>query len=117
MSAVGEARSSIAVTRTAEIGATSPVTVGSARDPSRPSALSSLPPHKSRDPAFVEKVQDVVGLYLDPPDKALVPAVPLAVDEKSQLQALDRTQPGLPMKKGRAGTMTHDDKRHGTETG
>ena len=58
------------------------------------------------------KVQDVVGLYLDPPDKALV----LAVDEKSQIQALDRTQPGLPLKKGRAGTMTHDDKRHGTTT-
>ena len=58
------------------------------------------------------KVQDVVGLYLDPPDKALV----LAVDEKSQIQALDRTQPGLPLKKGRAGTMTHDYKRHGTTT-
>src|SRR5882762_8143638 len=59
---------------------------------------------------FVDKVQDVVGLYLNPPDKALV----LSVDEKSQVQALDRTQPGLPMKKGRAGTMTHDYKRHGT---
>jgi transposase len=55
----------------------------------------------STDKRFVEKVQDVVGLYLDPPDKALV----LAVDEKSQIQALDRTQPGLPLKKGRAGTM------------
>ena len=66
----------------------------------------------SRDKRFVEKVQDIVGLYLDPPDKALV----LAVDEKSQIQALDRTQPGLPLKKGRAGTMTHDDKRHGTTT-
>ena len=66
----------------------------------------------SRDPAFTEKVQDIVGLYLNPPDKALV----LSVDEKSQIQALDRTQPGLPMKKGRAGTMTHDDKRHGTTT-
>jgi transposase len=66
----------------------------------------------SRDPAFAEKVADVVGLYLDPPDKALV----LSVDEKSQIQALDRTQPGLPMKKGRAGTMTHDYKRHGTTT-
>jgi transposase len=54
----------------------------------------------------------VVGLYLDPPDKALV----LAVDEKSQIQALDRTQPGLPLKKGRAGTTTHDYKRHGTTT-
>ncbi len=77
-----------------------------------------LKPHRvrpfklSRDKRFVEKVQDVVGLYLDPPDKALV----LSVDEKSQIQALDRTQPGLPLKKGRAGTMTHDDKRHGTTT-
>lgn len=66
----------------------------------------------SRDPAFTEKVRDIVGLYLNPPDKALV----LSVDEKSQIQALDRTQPGLPMKKGRAGTMTHDYKRHGTTT-
>lgn len=66
----------------------------------------------STDKHFVEKVQDVVGLYLDPPDKALV----LAVDEKSQIQALDRTQPGLPLKKGRAGTITHDYKRHGTTT-
>ena len=66
----------------------------------------------SRDPDFVDKVEDVVGLYLDPPDKALV----LSVDEKSQIQALDRTQPGSPMKKGRAGTMTHDYKRHGTTT-
>jgi len=53
----------------------------------------------SNDPQFTEKVQDIVGLYLDPPDKALV----LCIDEKSQIQALDRTQPGLPMKKGRAG--------------
>jgi transposase len=66
----------------------------------------------SNDKRFVEKVTDVVGLYLDPPDKALV----LSVDEKSQIQALDRTQPGLPLKKGRAGTMTHDYKRHGTTT-
>ena len=66
----------------------------------------------SNDPAFAEKVADVVGLYLDPPDKALV----LSVDEKSQIQALDRSQPGLPMKKGRAGTMTHDYKRNGTTT-
>jgi transposase len=66
----------------------------------------------SRDPAFSDKVQDIVGLYLNPPDKALV----LSVDEKSQIQALDRTQPGLPMKKGRAGTMTHDYKRNGTTT-
>ena len=66
----------------------------------------------SNDKRFVEKVQDIVGLYLDPPDKALV----FSVDEKSQIQALDRTQPGLPIKKGRCGTMTHDYKRHGTTT-
>ena len=66
----------------------------------------------SNDPRFAEKVEDVIGLYLNPPDKALV----LSVDEKSQIQALDRTQPGLPMKKGRAGTMTHDYKRNGTTT-
>lgn len=66
----------------------------------------------SNDKRFVEKVKDIVGLYLDPPDKALV----FSVDEKSQIQALDRTQPGLPMKKGRAGTMTHDYKRNGTTT-
>jgi transposase len=66
----------------------------------------------SRDKQFVEKLYDVVGLYLNPPDKSLV----LSVDEKSQVQALDRTQPGLPMKKGRCGTMTHDYKRHGTTT-
>jgi len=66
----------------------------------------------SRDKHFVEKLCDIVGLYLNPPDKALV----LCVDEKSQIQALDRTQPGLPLKKGRCGTMTHDYKRHGTTT-
>jgi transposase len=66
----------------------------------------------SNDPKFEEKLVDVVGLYLDPPEKALV----LCVDEKSQIQALDRTQPGLPMKNGRCGTMTHDYKRHGTTT-
>jgi len=66
----------------------------------------------SRDRNFAAKVEDVVGLYLNPPDKALV----LCVDEKSQIQALDRTQPGLPMKKGRCGTMTHDYKRNGTTT-
>ena len=66
----------------------------------------------SRDPQFLEKLTDVVGLYLNPPDKALV----LCVDEKSQIQALDRTQPGLPLKKGRCGTMTHDYKRNGTTT-
>ncbi|MDH4154266.1 MAG: IS630 family transposase [Nitrospira sp.] len=66
----------------------------------------------SRDPHFQDKVEDVVGLYLNPPAHALV----LSVDEKSQIQALDRTQPGLPMKKGRCGTMTHDYKRNGTTT-
>ncbi len=77
-----------------------------------------LKPHRvstfkvSNDPRFAEKVEDIVGLYMNPPDKALV----LSVDEKSQIQALDRTQPGLPMKKGRAGTMTHDYKRNGTTT-
>jgi len=77
-----------------------------------------LQPHRikpfklSRDPRFLEKLTDVVGLYLNPPEKALV----LCVDEKSQIQALDRTQPGLPLKKGRCGTMTHDYKRNGTTT-
>ena len=75
-----------------------------------------LKPHLTRgfklsnDKRFVDKLRDVVGLYLSPPDKAMV----LSVDEKSQVQALDRTQPGLPIKKGRADTMTHDYKRHGT---
>jgi len=77
-----------------------------------------LQPHRvrqfklSNDPDFVTKLRDVVGLYVDPPAHAIV----LSVDEKSQIQALDRTQPGLPLKKGRAGTMTHDYKRHGTTT-
>jgi transposase len=77
-----------------------------------------LKPHQvktfklSNDRRFVEKLTDVVGLYLNPPDKAVV----LCVDEKSQIQALDRTQATLPMKKGRAGTMTHDYKRNGTTT-
>jgi transposase len=93
-------------------------------------AAHGLKPHwvrtfkLSNDPKFAAKVQDVVGLgacpraghrpdpWVDPPEHALV----LSVDEKSQIQALDRTQPGLPMKKGRCGTMTHDDKRHGTTT-
>lgn len=66
----------------------------------------------SNDPLFEEKLVDIVGLYLAPPERALV----LAVDEKTQIQALDRTQPGLPIKRGRAGTMTHDYKRHGTTT-
>ena len=78
----------------------------------------NLQPHRletfklSRDKHFVEKLRDVVGLYLSPPEKALV----FSVDEKSQIQALDRSQPGLPMKKGRCGTMTHDYKRNGTTT-
>ena len=77
-----------------------------------------LKPHRvesfkiSRDPNFAAKLEDIVGLYLNPPDHALV----LSVDEKSQIQALDRTQPGLPMKKGRGQTMTHDYKRNGTTT-
>lgn len=77
-----------------------------------------LKPHRvksfklSRDPQFVEKLVDVVGLYLNPPEHGLV----LCCDEKSQMQALDRTQPGLPLKKGRCGTMTHDYVRHGTTT-
>src|SRR5881398_3477864 len=80
--------------------------------------LHNIKPHLSRtfklsrDAKFLEKLSDVVGLYMNPPDKALV----LCVDEKSQIQALDRTQPGLPLKKGRCGTMTHDDKRNGTAT-
>lgn len=77
-----------------------------------------LQPHRvrrfklSNDPDFVAKLRDVVGLYVDPPAHAVV----LSVDEKSQIQALDRTQPSLPLKKGRAGTMTHDYKRNGTTT-
>jgi transposase len=77
-----------------------------------------LQPHRvktfklSRDPKFLEKLTDVVGLYLNPPQQAIV----LCVDEKSQIQALDRTQPTLPLKKGRCGTMTHDYKRNGTTT-
>jgi transposase len=77
-----------------------------------------LQPHRvrqfklSNDPQFAAKLHEIVGLYVDPPDHAVV----LSVDEKSQIQALDRTQPGLPMKKGRAGTVTHDYKRHGVTT-
>jgi transposase len=80
--------------------------------------LHNLKPHLSRtfklsrDPKFIAKLTDVVGLYLNPPQKAIV----LCVDEKSQIQALDRTQPSLPLKKGRCGTMTHDYKRNGTTT-
>ena len=81
-------------------------------------AAHGLQPHRvrqfklSNDPKFAAKLRDIVGLYVDPPAHAVV----LSVDEKSQIQALDRTQPGLPMKKGRAGTMTHDYKRNGTTT-
>ena len=77
-----------------------------------------LQPHRirtfkrSNDPAFAEKVEDIVGLYMDPPSHAVV----LSIDEKSQIQALNRTQPGLPMKPGKCGTMTHDYKRNGTTT-
>ena len=79
---------------------------------------NGLKPHQvayfkvSTDPEFVTKLRDVVGLYVNPPKRAVV----FSVDEKSQIQALDRTQPGLPLKKGRAGTFTHDYKRHGTTT-
>ena len=77
-----------------------------------------LKPHRlesfkiSKDKHFAEKLEDIVGLYLNPPEHAIV----MCVDEKSQIQALDRTQPGLPLKKGRCGTMTHDYKRNGTAT-
>ena len=90
----------------------------SAASVSRHWRANGLKPHivrgfkVSRDPQFVEKLEDIVGLYLSPPEHALV----LCCDEKSQVQALDRTQPGLPLKKGRAATMTHDYKRNGTTT-
>jgi len=90
----------------------------SAASVSRHWRANGLKPHVvrgfkvSRDPKFVEKLEDIVGLYMSPPDHALV----LCCDEKSQVQALDRTQPGLPLKKGRAETMTHDYKRNGTTT-
>ena len=77
-----------------------------------------LKPHRvesfklSNDPRFIEKLEDIVGLYLDPPEHALV----LCCDEKTQIQALDRTQPGLPLKRGRGTTMTHDYKRNGVTT-
>jgi transposase len=81
-------------------------------------AEHDLQPHRlrtfkrSNDPAFAEKLRDIVGLYVDPPAHSLV----LSLDEKSQIQALDRTQPGLPLKPGKCGTMSHDYKRHGTTT-
>ena len=90
----------------------------SAASVSRHWRANGLKPHLvrgfkvSRDPKFVEKLEDIVGLYMSPPEHALV----LCCDEKSQVQALDRTQPGLPLKKGRAQTMTHDYKRNGTTT-
>ncbi len=90
----------------------------SAASVSRHWRANGLKPHLvrgfkiSRDPKFIEKLEDVVGLYLTPPEHAIV----LCCDEKSQVQALDRTQPGLPLKRGRASTMTHDYKRHGTTT-
>jgi transposase len=100
---------------TRKMGATLGVSAASV---SRHWRANGLKPHLvrgfkvSRDPKFVEKLEDIVGLYMSPPEHALV----LCCDEKSQVQALDRTQPGLPMKKGRAGTMTHDYKRNGTTT-
>jgi len=90
----------------------------SAASVSRHWRANGLKPHLvrgfkvSRDPLFVEKLEDIVALYMSPPEHALV----LCCDEKSQVQALDRTQPGLPIKKGRAATMTHDYKRNGTTT-
>ena len=90
----------------------------SAASVSRHWRANGLKPHVvrgfkvSRDPRFVEKLEDIVGLYMSPPEHALV----LCCDEKSQVQALDRTQPGLPLKKGRAATLTHDYKRNGTTT-
>src|SRR5512144_988590 len=96
----------------AKAGGVSPATV------QRIWSARGLKPHLvktfklSNDPQFEEKLVDVVGLYLDPPEKAIV----LCMDETSSVQALDRTQPSLPMVKGRAGTMTHDYKRHGTTT-
>ena len=100
-------------TRTlAPVAGVSPSTVG------RIWRAHGLKPHRvssfklSNDPRFAEKLEDVVGLYLHPPADTIV----LSLDEKCQIQALDRTQPGLPWKKGRCGTMTHDYKRHGTTT-
>lgn len=99
-------------TSMAKVAKVSPSTIG------RIWKEAELKPHHieafklSNDKNFDAKVRDVVGLYLNPPAKAVV----FSVDEKSQIQALDRTQPGLPLKKGRAGTMTHDYKRHGTTT-
>ena len=94
-------------------------TVGiSLRSVQRIWAAHKLQPHRIRtfkrssDPAFAAKLEDIVGLYIAPPKHAIV----LSIDEKSQIQALDRTQPGLPLKPGKAGTMTHDYKRHGTTT-
>jgi transposase len=100
-------------TRTlAQATGVSPATIG------RIWRKNGLKPHRvrqfklSNDPQFAEKLEDIVGLYLNPPEHALV----FSADEKSQIQALDRTQPGLPLKQGRSGTMTHDYKRHGTTT-
>src|SRR5438094_3531696 len=96
----------------AEVTGVSPSTVG------RIWRAHGLKPHRvksfklSNDPRFAEKLEDVVTLYLDPPKDSIV----LSLDEKCQIQALDRSQPGLPWKKGRCGTMTHDYKRHGTTT-
>ena len=97
-------------------GATAVVVGISASSVQRILRTHGLQPHRirqfklSNDPQFAAKQRDVVGLYIDPPAHAVV----LSLDEKSQIQALDRTQPGLPLKRGRCGTMTHDYKRHGT---
>jgi transposase len=102
----------------AALASSRPVQWVSLRSVQRILEAHQLAPHRirtfklSNDPEFADKLRDIVGLYVDPPAHAVV----LSVDEKSQIQALDRTQPGLPMKKGRAGTMTHDYKRHGTTT-
>lgn len=116
----------VALTQTAPPGETSHWTAAAMAEQTELSVSSvqriwrshGLQPHRvrqfklSNDPQFAAKVRDIVGLYVDPPAHAVV----LSVDEKSQIQALDRTQPGLPLKKGRCGTMTHDYKRNGTTT-
>jgi transposase len=124
--AVEVAERIVALTLTDPPGETTHWTAGAMAEANRISVSSvqricrshGLQPHRvrqfklSNDPQFAAKVRDIVGLYVDPPAHAVV----LSVDEKSQIQALDRTQPGLPLKKGRCGTMTHDYKRNGTTT-
>ena len=127
--ALNPAKSSEVIRRTLDAPPPAAATHGTVRAMARASGVSpakvhriwqeaGLAPHRvrrfklSNAPAFAEKLEDVVGRYVDPPRHAIV----LSLDEKSQVQALDRTQPGLPMKPGRAGTMTPDSKRHGTTT-